>query len=180
MKARRLLLLAAAMVSLVPGEQSATAGRRASLACRNTIARNVREFVHTSLAVIEACQRRTSRASSSRDCNALASSPAFIIADKRAGAIIGAECANAEELFRNYPRVRQANDLGDVLLPTLQRTLETNGAAIRTGATRQAAPTRRSPGRPPGSSTASSDEPSDVNGSATGRLPASAPSAINA
>jgi len=54
----RLLLLAAGLLSLVTGERPAAAGRRASLACRKTIGRNVREFVHTSLAIIEGCQRR--------------------------------------------------------------------------------------------------------------------------
>jgi cysteine-rich repeat protein len=128
--ARRLLFLTAGMLSLAMGEGSATAGRRASLVCRNTIARNVREFVHTSLGIIEACHRRTSRTRSHRDCNSLASSPDFVIAHARADAIIGAECAKAIEVFANYPRVRQATDLGGVLLPTLERTLETNASAL--------------------------------------------------
>jgi len=119
------------MFALRLGEVSAQAGRTPALTCRNTIARNAREFVRTGLSALDACHRRQDARRSPRECNALSSLPEVAVAHGRADAIIAAECERATRIFANYPRASRASDIGGVLLAALQKTLEESGSGLQ-------------------------------------------------
>jgi len=125
---RVLLLAVGGILGLVLCAGFARAGQRASRSCRRSIGVNVHDFVHTSLKIMDACHQRTGR--QTQDCNML-SSPQFAVARVRADSIMGAQCMDAADVLTNYARVEKATDLGGVLLPALQRLLESNGAALQ-------------------------------------------------
>lgn len=103
------------------------AGRRATLACRLFVARDLRELIHAGLAEIDHCHE--TRHEKPVDCNVL-DSLAFQRAQFRAQGIVNAFCLKGNPVLQDYP-LQPGSDIVTTVAAVVRRRIEASGKVLQ-------------------------------------------------